>query len=287
MPSFSARVLGVMGDPIAHSLSPLIFECIAAHQKVPISYTKWNVTARDLNKTLDVLSSLDLVYGWNVTLPHKQSLLKRVSSSPDVTSLGAVNVVKKESGKLWGFNTDWVGIIKTFQEHRIPLKGKTVFILGAGGASRATCYALGKEGVAHVAIRNRTINRAQKLARDFNQLFPNTRFCVTQDTPLSDVYINSTSLGMVGSSVKVAFVIPDIVSKNTKPPVVFDLVYRPRMTPLLKHAKNKGYRVLGGIDMLIWQALEAWEIWFGPLRQPRVLKKMLEKQLTANLNRRN
>lgn len=209
--------------------------------------------------------------GFNVTLPHKESMV-RLCDEVDETArcIGAVNTVSIKHGRLCGTNTDAFGFIENVKEAwpSFSFLGKQVVLLGAGGAARAALYALIQTGVAQIMICNRSLKRAETLARDFSSL------CAagTQKTQLHvvkwedrsscllscDFLVNTTSLGMVGKE-RLEISLESLPSKA----FVYDIVYTPLMTNLLTQAAARGCAVITGIGMLLHQARPAFAGWYG------------------------
>lgn len=272
-------VAAVIGHPVAHSLSPAIFAFLAKATGKEVLYQKLAVPPAELKSFVKALAAQKLFIGWNVTIPHKEAILKLCSRvSPDAKVIGAANVVQLLKGKSVAYNTDVYGIRQTLREQKTSMKGKEAVLYGAGGAARAVAYALGQERAKCVWVLNRNAARAQALCRHFSKLFRGTRFEVVKDvseitSPIALV-VNATPAGMKGIAGK--FELPTAVSRKT---LAFDLIYRPAKTPFLKEAKRRGARGVGGIDMLAWQAIATWEIWFGKVRGRSLLKKALSRRL--------
>lgn len=277
---------GVLGFPIKHSLSPVIFKHLSSKMKIPVAYQKLEVAPDTLEATVKVFRNTGVLSGWNVTIPHKKEMARwidELSSESQVTQ--AVNVVKREGEKLLGYNTDVIGVIKTLKEKKVPISGKTAAIFGAGGAATAATYALCSENIKKLWIFCRDVEKTKKNFSKLEKAFPKTQFLwgfadqVSQITDPMDLYINATPLGMKGFLKPVPF--PSGLVKNG---FAFDVVYNPLETPFLQKAKKLGFVPIDGLDMLIWQAIAAWEIWIGPVpniaKQKKSIRKLLFKMLT-------
>jgi shikimate dehydrogenase len=279
--------LGVMGHPIGHSLSPTIFEWISNQLKVPLTYSKMSISPRDLGNTVDTLKKDAEWLGWNVTVPHKEAVLSHLDAlSPEARGIRAVNVVKRIDGKLHGFNTDVLGIYNTLCEQNFKIQGCTAVIFGAGGASVAAAHVLGANFASKVSVINRTVERAERMVQALRDRFPKTHFAAlpmataSWSQPHVDLYIHATPLGMknFGDSF-------DLSLKFVESALAFDMIYVPERTPFLDLAADQGLNTVGGLDMLIWQAIAAWEIWIGEIPDQLELKRQLKCHLQSFLNR--
>ena len=247
----ATRVYGVAGDPISHSLSPLLMNTAFRRENVNGVYLGLHAkTMKDLRACMKDIP----ISGLSVTMPFKQEILEDLDNTdPYTAKTGACNtVVRGQDGKLYGFNTDVAGVIRPL-EQRMPLTGAKVLILGAGGAARAAVFGL-KERGAEIWILNRSAAKAQKLAKS-------ARVKVLKRPDLKklafDVIINATPVGM-GASKDSPLKPEDIKAKY-----VFDMVYDPVDTPLLKAARIRGSEPIPGIEMFVQQAARQFEIWTG------------------------
>jgi 3-dehydroquinate dehydratase / shikimate dehydrogenase len=248
----ATRVYGVVGNPIKHSLSPLMLNTAFHRETVNAVYLALQ-TAK-LNDLLTVVREVPLS-GLSVTMPLKQEVLKHLENMDPVSAqVGACNtIVRAHDGKLYGFTTDVGGIVRPL-EKRLSLKGAKILVLGAGGAARAAVFGLAAKG-AEVLILNRTPQTAQKLAREAKaksirrELVAKSKF---------DVIVNATAVGMHG--VKQNHILePNEINAR----LVFDLVYNPVETPLLRMAREKGIPVVTGVEMFVQQGARQFEIWTG------------------------
>jgi len=255
----------VLGHPVKKSLSPKLFAAMAKFQKHEVDYRKIDLLSSRLASF--VRAKGDYI-GFNITIPHKEKIVRLASRlSPEVKAIGAANVLHARGKHLVAYNTDVYGIRQTFREQGLRLSGKQAVVYGAGGAARAVAYALTKEGPARVYVFNRTFSRASRLARHFSTR--KTKFIAVRDVsriegPIS-LLVNATPAGQ-------AFEMPAGISAQS---LAFDLVYRPKVTPFLKVARKSGLRTVNGLDMLVWQAIATWEIWFGKVGNRSALKEKL------------
>jgi 3-dehydroquinate dehydratase/shikimate dehydrogenase len=247
----ATKVYAVAGDPISHSLSPAIMNAALRSENVNGVFLALN--AKSLKDLLECVREIP-IQGLGVTMPHKESILKFLDNTdPQTSKIGACNtVVRSQDGKLYGFNTDTSGVVRPL-EQRIPLQGARILVLGAGGAARAAVFALKARG-AEIFILNRNVAAAQKLARQAK-----ARTMKRQDLKKLDfdVIINATPVGM-GNTRESPLNPEEIRAK-----IVFDMVYDPAETRLLKLAKERGAEVISGSVMFVHQAARQFEIWTG------------------------
>jgi 3-dehydroquinate dehydratase / shikimate dehydrogenase len=246
------RVYGVIGNPIAHSLSPAMQNAGFAARRMNATYLPFLV--RDLSDFLDSVEALG-IRGFSVTLPHKERIVNRLDDcDPLAERIGAVNtVVVRGGGKLYGYNTDYVGVLTTL-EKRIPLRGSRVLIVGAGGAARAVAFALAQAGSA-VCVYARRRERAKSLAKAAGgEAIARTRL----RREFFDAIVNATPVGMlptVGSS--------PLEAGELNCRLVFDTIYRPLVTRLMQLAARRGIETVSGVEMFVAQGTAQWEIWTG------------------------
>jgi shikimate dehydrogenase len=259
----SFKTFCIIGDPINHSLSPLIHNTAFAHLNLNYSYIAFKVSQCDLEDSIHSLKRINAA-GFNVTLPHKESIIKLIDGlSEEAETAGAVNTVKNEDGKFIGYNTDIHGIISPIEERGINLDNAQILILGAGGSCRAALVALSKKkGIQEICIVNRDKNRLGKVIDLGKKLGLNCIPLDYNDTDLlketslnSNLIINMTSIGLNNESSPLK---SNFMMKNA---FVFDIIYRPLYTDLLKNAKEAGSNIIFGYEMLIHQAAKSFEIW--------------------------
>ena len=246
------RVYGVIGDPIAHSLSPHLHNAGFHARRVNAVYLPFLV--KDLRDFLAAIQPLG-IRGFSVTLPHKQRILRHLDDcDPLAAAIGAVNtVVIRNRGKLYGYNTDYVGVLRAL-ERRIPIRGSRVLVFGAGGAARAVAFAL-ESGGASVAVCARRPEQARKLARAVHgEAVP--RRALKRE--FFDAIANATPVGMHPDESR-----SPLEARELNCRLVFDLIYRPRETKLLKLAARRGIETVSGVEMFLAQGIAQWEIWMG------------------------
>jgi 3-dehydroquinate dehydratase / shikimate dehydrogenase len=256
----ATRVYAVAGDPVAHSLSPAIMNTALRRETVNGVYLALH--AKTLKDLLGCVKDIP-IHGLSITMPYKEAIISHLDNTDaHTTKIGACNtVVRAQDGKLYGFNTDAAGVVRPLQQ-RISLEQAKILVLGAGGAARAAVYGL-KERGAEVYILNRTLGPAQKLARS-------ARARLVKRADLKklafDVIINATSVGMGNTKES------PLNENEIKARYVFDMVYDPPETRLMKMAKAAGAEVIPGIEMFVQQAARQFEIWTG---KPAPLGEML------------
>lgn len=263
----------IIGDPVEHSLSPAMHNAAykALNMDSDFVFTAAHVLPNDLENAVNGARALG-IHGLTCTIPHKVDVMKYLDDiDPVAQKIGAVNTVLNRNGTLIGYNTDWIGAITPLEE-RTPLEGKVVALLGAGGAARAMVYGL-TEKKAHITIYNRTIETAQELAKDFNAQAKD--MSDLSELANADIIINSTSVGM-GDAAGVSLVPPILLHKDQ---IVFDAIYKPHETQLIKDAKAAGAQVVYGYEMLLHQGVAQFEIYTG-MSAP---VDIMEEIVTANL----
>jgi 3-dehydroquinate dehydratase/shikimate dehydrogenase len=247
----ATRIYGVAGDPIEHSVSPVIMNAALRRENVNGVYLPLH--AKTLKELIHCVREIPL-HGLSITMPYKQAILPYLDNTDAHTAkIGACNtVVRGQDGKLYGFNTDVAGVVRPL-EQRLSIENAKVLVLGAGGAARAAVFGL-KERGAEVWILNRTSAKAQKLAR---QAKARTIKRADLRKIAFDVIINATPVGM--GNTRDCPLKDDEIQAN----VVFDMVYDPVETHFLQVARAKGIAVIPGVEMFVQQAARQFEIWTG------------------------
>jgi 3-dehydroquinate dehydratase/shikimate dehydrogenase len=263
-------VYGVIGDPIGHSLSPLMHNTAFQARGINAVYLPFLV--RDLR---DFLASVDFLglRGFSVTIPYKHAILRHLHDcEPLAAEIGAVNtVVVRSDGRLWGANTDYVGLLRTL-ERRMLLRGSRVLLFGAGGAGRAAAFALARAGAA-VAISERDLRRVRELARAVGgEALP--RRALRFET--FDAMINATPVGMYPHSA-----VSPLEPRELNCRVVMDLVYRPLETRLLRLARSLGLATVSGSEMFVTQGAAQWEMWMGQRAPEAAMRRVVLHVLRA------
>jgi shikimate dehydrogenase len=278
--------IGLIGYPVAHSASPRMQGAAFASAGLDWQYELWNTPLEELPARMQMIRDDDAIGGANVTIPHKQNVMPFLDEiSPHARAIGAVNTIVKArdvsskvsgTSHLLGDNTDWIGFLNDLRWHGVDLAASTsapgqALVLGAGGSSRAIVYALANCGLP-VTVLNRDASRAEQLVASLQPLFTNTplRACALTAAVLSDVttlgsgadwlIVNCTSAGM-SPNVDTSPWLEGVPFPDGA--VLYDLVYKPARTQLMRHAQAAGLRVIGGIGMLAEQGAAAFERWTG------------------------
>jgi shikimate dehydrogenase len=268
------QFIGIIGYPLKHSVSPEFQQAALDYYKLDIRYELWEVKAADLSSAVDRLRQPQNL-GANVTIPYKETTLHLLDGADDFSSLiGAVNTVVNRQGKLLGFNTDAYGFLKALHDDaKFKPENKNVVILGAGGAARAVGFALLEERVSSLIIANRTMAKAESLAGSLGKHAAKNKISaeiaavpwqssrVTKAVENCQLIVNCTSIGMWGSSYEEE----SPLASNLIPEdaLVYDLVYNPSETPLLRMARKAGASTIGGLPMLVYQGAASFKLWTG------------------------
>ncbi|MEP7148008.1 MAG: shikimate dehydrogenase [Acidobacteriota bacterium] len=257
-----SNVYAVIAGDTSYSLSPFMHNAafkLAALNSVFVPMQVHDLDAFMRRMVFGATREVEMNFkGFSVTNPHKQSVIKYLDSIDETArKIGAVNTIKIESGKLRGFNTDALGFIKPLKDLYGDLRDACVLVAGAGGASRACIYALKQEG-ADVTLFARDLEKATTLADEFGV---EVRQLSTDHRPLTaDILVNTTPVGTIGESLGESIATSDEL-RGVK--LVYDLVYNPEETRLIREAKMAGSKTLGGIEMLIAQGAQQFSIWTG------------------------
>ncbi|HET6872005.1 MAG TPA: shikimate dehydrogenase [Sporolactobacillaceae bacterium] len=256
-------LLGVIGDPIEHSLSPLMHQRWYEQLGLPHHYHAFHLTKEGLENGIKGFKALN-IKGFNVTIPHKVGILSLLDEiDEEAQALGAVNTVVNQNGHLKGFNTDGRGLVSALNETWPDLlKGAKVLILGAGGASKGVALTLAKEEVAELAIANRTFEAALALSEDCRAFTSSKALKLKEaETQLADytMVINTTPIGMAP---KWETQLPISLENLREGTYCVDLIYNPLKTKWLTLAEEKGALTMNGLPMLVHQGALAFEHWF-------------------------
>ncbi|GAB4334903.1 MAG: shikimate dehydrogenase [Dehalococcoidia bacterium] len=277
------RIAGIIGHPVAHSLSPVFQQAAFDHSGLDVRYEAWDTPVHRLAGRVDGLRRPE-VLGANVTIPHKEAVLPLLDELGDQsTRVGAVNTIVNRDGRLYGFNTDGRGFVTALlHESAFRAEGRSFLLIGAGGAARGIAFALAEARAARVAIANRTTMRAEQLARDVASVATGTVVeAVGIDVPLPtfDCIVNCTSVGMEGTGTEAKLPRP---LEGARPGVLaVDIVYKPADTAFLRAARASGLRTLGGLPMLIYQGALSFELWTGMAAPVDVMFQAARRALGA------
>lgn len=269
------KIIGIFGDPIEHTLSPLIHNEAFSYLGLDYCYVAFNVKKDKLKEAVEGIRALN-IKGVNITVPHKETVIQYIDElSDEAKNIGAVNTILNNEEILKGFNTDVNGFILSLKDKGISIKNKNFLILGAGGAAKAIVYGILKEG-GKVYIYNRTPSKALAIKEKFKKFgFIEIVEMDKSVTEKIDVIVNATSLGLKKDDPMPLN--PELI----KPEHVYcDIVYPE--TPLMREAERIGCKVVGGIGMLLWQAAFAFKIWTEVEAPIEIMKKTLNKLLTKD-----
>jgi shikimate dehydrogenase len=272
------RVCAVLGDPIAHSLSPTMHNAAFEALGLDFVYLAFRVQTEGLESAISGAKQLG-IHGLNITMPCKEAVATYLDAvDPAARTVGAVNTVVNDNGEFVGHNTDGMGAVKALEDHNASLQGKRVLLLGAGGAGKAIAFHVAQEA-SRLDILNRSGQIASRLARALGERSSSkitgsvlSSAKTRRKLESADILINATSVGMHPqadqSLVDPSWLRPDLV--------VMDAVYNPRETQLVKDAKRAGAEVVDGIEMLVHQGAAAFQMW---TKQPAPVQTMRQAVL--------
>ncbi len=252
--------IGLIGNPVEHSLSPVFQQVAFDALKIPVTYELWQTTDEQVAERLDALRSGE-IYGANVTVPHKETFAAAVDHTSNVARrAGAVNTVMlDDDGKLFGDNTDAYGFIQPLKERDFPFGMSNALILGAGGAARGVVVALLDAGIRSIIIANRTLTRAERMANDLSD--SRIAICMLADASdhanTTQLVVNATALGWQDE----APVDAGFFKQLSPDAIAYDLTYR--LTPYLQGASEAGLQTIDGLPMLVHQGARSFELWSG------------------------
>ena len=279
------RQLGIIGCPLGHSISPIIHQAALDYLSIGLKYGRWEMTKNQLAEFMLLLRTRDFL-GVNVTVPHKIAVIPYMDEIDSwANRVGAVNTILQRDNRLHGYNTDGVGFLRSLKEegHFNPC-GKKVLIIGAGGAARAVVIALADEGVSEMIIANRTIEKCHDLAKLARLSKVDAKEMVLEKHTLAllardkTLIVNCTIMGMKhGDLEEETPLLADGISPDA---LVYDLVYNPTETPLLRQARIAGATPLGGLGMLVYQGAASFQIWTGVEAPAEVMYTAAKKALS-------
>ncbi len=264
------KVYGIIGYPVSHSLSPVMHNLAFRELGLKAVYGAFPVKPEDLSHAIRGVRALG-ISGLSVTIPHKVEVMKYLDEVDEVArQIGAVNTIINREGSLFGTNTDWIGVLKAFEEVGVSPSEKRVVILGAGGASLAIVYAMLKAGAKEVVIYNRTFEKAKEMAERFSVLaYP----WEAVHNAYGDILINATSVGLKNFDSPVS---KEVVERFS---AVMDSVYLPLETGLLGLAKELNKITIDGLKMLLYQGVEQFKLWTGLMPPVEKMREAIYQQV--------
>ncbi len=256
------KLFGVIGDPIAHSMSPAMHNDLFGLYAIDAAYLPFRVSKEDLEKAVNGLKALGAC-GFNVTIPHKTDIMNYLDKiDPLAEAIGAVNTVKYEKGQLVGYNTDGPGFVKGLETMTADLGSRSALIIGAGGAARAIYFSMAEAGLKQIDIYNRTAKKAEDLVSacpyEVNSKVIDME---TAERNLADyqLVVQTTSIGMLPDTERLP-----LSPSNIRPvTIVSDIIYNPLQTRFLKEASERGAATQNGVEMFVFQGALAFEKWTG------------------------
>ena len=280
----NTKIVGVIGHPIKHTLSPIMHNYAYKNLNLDYVYLPFDISSIGLQDSLKGMVALG-IRGFNVTIPHKERIIEYMDELSDSAKIvGAVNTVVNDNGKLIGYNTDVNGIIKTLEEFKKNISGKTVSVLGAGGAARSVIYTLINHfKVKKINIINRTVEKAESLKDYFSSkmLFEKIKTYelippdVTEILAKSKLIINASSIGMSPDNDDSPTTILESFNKNQ---IVFDIVYNPQKTKFLALAEEQGALTINGLKMFVEQGAKSFELWTSEMMPTNQILQLLSEK---------
>jgi shikimate dehydrogenase len=276
------NLLAIIGYPVRHALSPLMHTAALNALGLPYHYEAVEIEPQHLGRDVAGLVKRGCT-GFNVTIPHKQAIIPLLQSiDEEAKTIGAVNTVLVHAGKLHGLNTDVDGVLKSLEPHEQQIQGKSVVLLGAGGAARAVLHCLtAKHRPARLVIATRTLQHGKDLAASFGGAVQ-IEVVSLSDTALlpmigdATLIVNATPIGMNPDSSASPL---SSTAAFHHGQIVFDLIYTPMQTTLLKSSAAQGATTIGGLEMLIQQGARAFELFTGKRMPVELVREALEKKL--------
>jgi len=270
------KLLGLIGHPVEHSLSPIMHNEALKDKNLNYIYLAFDVSDENLKYVVDGAKSLG-IKGFNVTIPYKVDIMKYLDKiDKEAELIGAVNTVKIENDIAIGYNTDGLGARMSLEEEIGKVEDKNILIIGAGGASRAVAFELAKNN--NITIINRTVEKARALSEEISEKL-NKTICYNNlniDIKEFDIIIHTTPIGMYPNINTQPLIDTKDINENM---VVMDLIYNPKETVLLKEAKKQGAKTINGLGMLVYQGAISFEIWTGIKPDVRIMKRALMEVL--------
>lgn len=272
------KLYAVIGDPIAHSMSPAMHNDLFAFYGIDASYLPFRVSPSDLETAVKGLKAIG-ASGFNVTIPHKTEIIKHLDKiDPLAEAIGAVNTVKNENGLFVGYNTDGPGFVSGLEDKLADLEYRSALIIGAGGAARAIYFSMAKAGIARIDLVNRTMQKAKELVDACPYKVESDVLDLAEAARNLGSYrliVQTTSIGMLPETDRT----PMDTGQMSPAAFVSDIIYNPLQTKFLKEASTRGASVQNGIDMFVYQGALAFEKWTGIFPDTRRMKDNVLRHL--------
>ncbi|WP_456273959.1 shikimate dehydrogenase [Bacillus sp. AK031] len=270
---------GVIGNPIAHSMSPLMHNDAFKANGLDSHYQPFLVNSGDLQKAVEALRILG-VKGFNVTIPHKTAIIPFLDEiDPLAEAIGAVNTVVRKADRFIGYNTDGLGFFRSLKEScPFPIEDKKVLIIGAGGAARAIFYSLAASGMKHIDISNRTVSKGENIIKECPFSCQSAALTIQQaqqDLEKYDIIVQTTSVGMYPEIEAMPFE----VSRIKEGAFISDIIYNPLSTKMIKTFRSLGGHGENGIGMFVHQGAMAFELWTGIKPDSCRMRKIVQQHL--------
>ncbi|MBK7104553.1 MAG: shikimate dehydrogenase [Ignavibacteriae bacterium] len=284
---YNTKIVGIIGHPIKHSLSPMMHNLCFHSQKLNYVYLPFDVPTSNLKGALKALNMLG-IRGLNVTLPHKEKIMQFMDHvSEEASIVGAVNTIVSEGNQLFGYNTDINGIVETLMPYKEKLAKSVVTIIGAGGAARSVIFSLIRHfKVEKINIINRTEERSEAMKdyfkdkMHFDAIYSHELMAKenTEVYQSSNLIINTTSIGLFPN---IDDTPTDIAESFNSSQIVFDLIYNPIRTKFLQIAESQNATILDGLKMFVIQGAKSFELWTGAEMEYDFVYNELKKNLTS------
>ena len=276
------RLAGFFADPSKHSLSPKLHTTAFSELNINAIYLAFNISKGMLKEAVESIRTLDMM-GVNLSMPHKVEAIQYIDElSESAELIGAINTIVNRDGKLIGYNTDGVGFIESLRVNHVPIKNQTMTILGAGGAATAIIVQAALDGFKEIHIFSRPGDRYDEMNKKIDEITKKVNCKISikdlndldeleQAIKTSQLLVNSTSVGMTSENSLIhdtSLLRPDLV--------VYDVIYNPRQTLLLKQAQANGCQTINGLDMLLYQGAEAFNLWTNQKMPVEKVKTIIE-----------
>lgn len=277
----NTRVCGLMANPVNHTMSPVLHNLLAEEMRLNIAYVPFLVEEEGLDEAVKGAFSLNLL-GINVSVPHKVRVMESLVETDEAAlRIGAVNTLVRLEKGFKGYNTDYTGLHRAMVQEGIRIQGEKVLLIGAGGAAKAAAYLLGSREAECVYILNRTLERAEQLAGDMNRVFERDIFIPMRLEDYRDLpkerylAIQTTKVGMSPHGLEAPISDPDFYEGIH---TGVDLIYTPFETRFMTLVRAAGGKALNGLSMLLYQGIEAFELWNG-CRVPEELCELAYRRM--------